>query len=341
MVLSPSTVYAFAADPATSPAGPVALSDTTVDRTSLRLSLLPATAADVAVNKFLWLAAQDTEFDAGVGRAVLRVDPMVLAFPAAIHELLQSLSFPALQATLMELLALVVEDEDPLVALDATLDLDTRAALDAHMDARNDLEAPPHGQRTGRLEPRELAHSVETLLRHAGHSAAWRVNVPCLRVVQRPPEVASAQRSPRLSIRQQGPRGGRRNGADRATLFGMHTAYHPLRKAVKCIGVPADTLAALVRHALAADSAIVPHAWSVHDLLVAASRRPRKAAAPEPGADTRVTHLPLDVVETQLGPRVLLAILGAPAPARDRRPDSLHSDGGVGSRSDPIPSRDN
>lgn len=122
--------YAFPLDPSPLATAAVVSKDcTATEETSLRLSLLPESARDVAENEEVWRIAQRGAFEPARATAFTSREVLAMSLPTELYNLLRSLSRSALRVSLLEILALVVEDEDPGDSLSAVLDSSTWHAV--------------------------------------------------------------------------------------------------------------------------------------------------------------------------------------------------------------------
>lgn len=296
--------YVFPLDSSPSSAATVVSKEcTAAEETSLRLSLLPESARDVAENEEVWRVAQRGAFEPSRAKAFTSRDVLAMSLPTELYTLLRSLSWSALRASLLEILALVVEDEDPGDSLSAVLDQATGDALRRYMAIRRELPVSPARSRTGGLQPRELAHAVEILLRVAEKSDHWRVPVTCLYV--RTAKGPDARRCIRDLSEE---RFGKHNQGEHNALWTLYSLHTPLQKALK--DVDAAELSTLLCEAVKREPHAVLQALQLRSTLIAAKMNAHA-----------FTELPVDVVEEHIVPNILLTFLQAVA-ARELVPSA-------------------
>lgn len=298
--------YAFAADSPQVQRHPVhSLHRTATDESSLRLSLLPEDKTDVVQNEEIWKVANDCAFEPTRANTFVDGDVLAIGVPTELYSLLRSLSLPAMRASFLEILALVVEDENPDDSFSRVVDEDTRQALSTYMAIRKDPDAPLSGPHTGGLKPRELARSVETLLRLAEQSDQWRLPVTCLYVR------AAQPRCSRMSIRDLSAKRRGKNQAEHELMWKLYSLHRPLLAALKNVDAP--DLSMLLRDTVMRDPDAIPQALRLRHTLIAAKREANV-----------FRELPAEVVEEHVVPNILLTLLqGAIHESPPASPDSV------------------
>lgn len=269
----------------------VSIDGTATEESSLRLSLLPENARDVAGNEEMWRIAQRGAFERARANAFIGRDVLAMSMPTDLFSLMRSLSWPAMQASLLEILALVVEDEDPDESLSVVLDECTWQALRRYMAFRRDFGPAGSGAHTGELTSRELAQSVEILLRLAEKSDRWRVPVTCLYVKNA--KTPQARRNVRDLAED---RYGKCNQVEHKAFWTLYSLHSPLQSALK--GVDAAELSKLLRDSVNRDPNAIPQALQLRKTLIAAKQHKHA-----------FTELPADIVEEHIVPNILLTLL--------------------------------
>jgi hypothetical protein len=328
----------------TSPKSPL-LAHLRLDRTLISLNLYPRTSDDIALNSLIHASASSASFESSTLGALLGTTPVLLALPATLSRFLQTISLAQLHVSILEILTLIAEDEDPagLAAMGEELEPSVARDLAAYMTARALPDAP--------AKPAAVVKAVETLLRCC-YLTPWKIHVPCLHV---PPTGLAEALTPAGAC-----------GADKkqwrhevdpavAAHWTVHLGWPAARAALvgrlKLSGRVAAT-ALLDAHV----SGSVEPAWGAADAVVAAARRRlhddgrvldsskendkeqgaagngscihvgrwhgrhvgqiNKAPDKDPGVkcDNLFATLPAELVEMTLAPLILLAAMTSPAP---------------------------
>lgn len=75
-------------------------------------NLYPSCQRDLDINQLLWAVAKSGEYDPAVGNVILENNILGLAYPAAFHRFLASVSLEELAVCMLEVLAMIAEGED-------------------------------------------------------------------------------------------------------------------------------------------------------------------------------------------------------------------------------------
>lgn len=278
-------------------------------------NLYPSTNRDLQINHLLWSVAQTGEYDPSKGNRLLGNNVLCLALPRKFHSFLRSISREDLHTCMLQVLALIAEDEDNegLALMRSELCPSVWKDLEAYM------------ARTGRLDRIDgsterglkLMRDVEMLLRLC-YLSPWKIDVYAsyispldmhnLLVTRYPVNsyepfprkmlVRSTARRPVSSLTGSTSTDGRsRVMANSKTLvfWKLFLDWRRYRKVlVSGLGIHATTVAKVMLQSIA--NGTQNSAWEKAELVIA-------AACVE---GNMFSKLPLDVVVSTIAPYVLL-----------------------------------
>lgn len=138
-------------------------------------NLYPATKRDLQVNDLLWRVAQSGEYDPHVGNFLLENNVLSLAMPAKFFEFLSGISKHDLKTCMLQVLALIAEDEDAegLALMKSELDPSVWDELAVYISRQRDSVARIDTTTERGLK---LMRDVEMLLRLC-YLSPWKIDV--------------------------------------------------------------------------------------------------------------------------------------------------------------------
>lgn len=137
-------------------------------------NLYPACRRDLHVNDLLWQVAQTGEYDPAHGNILLENNVLSLSIPREFYSFLSNVSREHLNTCMLQLLALIAEDEDAegLALMRSELDVSVWCDLERYM-ASSDADSKIDG---GTDRGRKLIKDVEMLLRLC-YLSPWKIDV--------------------------------------------------------------------------------------------------------------------------------------------------------------------
>ncbi|KAI0563061.1 hypothetical protein FGB62_47g130 [Gracilaria domingensis] len=149
---------------------------TKYDRTVASFNLYPATLSDLAINHLIWSVAQKGEYDPTVGNLLLQNNILSLAMPQEFYDFLHEITEEELTHSMLEVLALIAEDEDTegLSLMKAELEPSIWEDLVQYMD---ECSAKNQSRMDSKTKAgRKLMIAVESLLRFC-YLSPWKIDI--------------------------------------------------------------------------------------------------------------------------------------------------------------------
>eukprot|EP00737_Agarophyton_chilense_P000652 gb/GEZJ01000723.1/.p2 GENE.gb/GEZJ01000723.1/~~gb/GEZJ01000723.1/.p2 ORF type:complete len:414 (-),score=42.24 gb/GEZJ01000723.1/:5268-6509(-) len=149
---------------------------TKYDRTIACFNLYPATLTDLQINHMIWTVAQKGEYDPAQGNLLLQNNVLSLAMPQEFYDFLHDISEEELKCSMLEVLALIAEDEDSegLSLMKSELEPSIWKDLVEYMD--NCVVKDQSRMDSKTKAGRKLMIAVESLLRFC-YLSPWKIDI--------------------------------------------------------------------------------------------------------------------------------------------------------------------